>query len=154
MAELAWGWYLICSVLFDRLCPKGIMVPWADMDRLPMEHPMAEERDPRGQFIRFRFVTIGKANSLTEHDDLTGDPAGVSEMQGVWQALACVLLWKLAKDGITITPSDRARLPHDRILLGRPLGDALELLYVPRQEAERIRQWEKFNVGKSILERA
>lgn len=113
---------------------------------------MIEERTVN--HVRFRWVSIEEARRIRDHDALTGERAGVSEMQGRWQKLACVLLWKLAKDGISLTVADRANVPADQVLLQQGHANDLELRFVPRGEAQAIARFEAFHEGKSILERA
>ena len=64
-----------------------------------------------------------------------------------------MLLWKFAKDGVTaLTELDRAAVPPHLTLLQRGYRDGIELLWVTRREAERIRRFEQDNEGKNVAE--
>jgi hypothetical protein len=149
--EISWGWPEITCVLMWRLAPNGVIIRRKDLGALPPERVLIENRSEKS--IRFWFATIREAERIREPILEGGRPkATVSELQGRWQKLAVVLLWKLAKDGIVLTQSDRDRLPGDKTLLAHGHEQDIEYRFVHRREAQRIAQWERDNEGKMVLE--
>jgi hypothetical protein len=152
--ELNWDWPQICCVLMWRLAPAGVTVSRADLHALPMELVLIVRREP--SLIAFTWVTVEEAQRLRGVIALLArtpdDWAGVEPVMGRWQKLSSVLLWKLAKDGVTLTPNDLEALPKDRVLLAEGHADDIEYRFVPRPEAERIRKRESDSEGRNVLE--
>jgi hypothetical protein len=146
------GWPEVFCILVWRLAPGGVIFTRRDLGRLPMDRVLLEDR--RETEIRFTWITLEDAQERAKPVNALQEKAGVSEMQGRWQKLGCVLLWKLAKSGCTITHMDRNAVPADRQLLLHAHADDLEYRFVPHAEAKRIADWERFNEGRSIVERA
>lgn len=153
MSELAWDWHQISVALMWRKCPNGLVITRKDLGELPRERVLVDDRDEAGTEIRFRFVPLKVAEAMRPKILLaTGKKAGVGQLQGRWQKIGVVVLWKLCRDGITLTPKDLEAVPKDRILLMHGHADDLELRFVPRDEAARIQRWERDNEGKQVLE--
>jgi hypothetical protein len=149
MTELAWDWSLIARVLFWRLAPRGTTITRKDLHALPMDKVLIEDREPT--CIRLRFVTLAEAERLRTQMAAVGQKATVSEMQGRWQKIAMVLLWKLAKDGITLTPADLSAVPDDQMLLAHGHANDIEYRFLPIMEALAIAKHEKDNEGRILL---
>lgn len=151
MAELMWGWPEVCTVLMWRLAPKGVVITRRDLGRLPMDRVLLEDRSESA--IRLSWITIEEAQRRAKPVDPLAEPAGVSELQGRWQKIAVVLMWKLAKMGVTLTQADRNALPADQMLLAHGHADDIEYRFVPRAEAYALTQVEKEQEGRLIIER-
>lgn len=149
-AELAWDWPEIAVVLVQKLAPDGVVVTRRDLGQLPMDRVLIEDR--RSDRIIFQWVAIAEAQRMSKPLAEGGRKAGIVQLQGRWQKLAVVLLWKLAKEGCVLMRYDRDAVPADKILLARGHKNDLEYRFVPRGEAKRIQKWERDNEGKIILE--
>jgi len=152
IGEIAWDWAEIAVVLMWKLCPQGMILTRADMGRLPQDRVMIEERTP--DQIRFRWMRPQDARAhATRLKKATGERAGVSQLQGRWQKLGVVLLWKLTRDeGVILTRADREALPADKKMLTRGTHDAVEFRFIPTAEAIAIAKWERDNEGKIVVE--
>lgn len=151
--EVSWGWPQICVALMWRLAPAGVVITRADLRALPMERVLLEDR--RAEEMIFSWIPLSQAKARLKPSAVEkfGERSTVSELQGRWQKIACVLLWKLARDGITLTPADLAAVPSHLILLAHGHADDIEYRFVPRDEAKRIQDWERENEGRIILEK-
>jgi hypothetical protein len=152
VGEIAWDWAEIAVVMMWKLCPKGLVLTRADMGRLPQDRVMIEDRGVDD--IRFRWMRPQDARAYaTRLKKATGERAGVSQLQGRWQKLGVVLLWKLTRDeGLVLTRADRTAVPGDQKLLTRGTHDAVEFRFIPTAEAIRIAKWERDNEGKIVVE--
>lgn len=154
MTELAWDWPEIAVVLMWKLAPGGCVITRKDLARLPMDRVLVEDRSDRE--IRFSWVTPQEAQRRA--GNMPGatvqgqEKASVSQLQGRWQKIAVVLLWKLAKDGCRLTRWDRDQVPVDKTLLAHGHAQDIEYRFVPRAEAERVAKWERDNEGKTVVE--
>lgn len=149
--ELNWGWPEIAVVLVQKLAPEGVVVTRKDLGGLPMDRVLVEER--LSDRIIYRWMRPEDAKAHTRRlKEKTGEKAGVSQLQGRWQKLAIVLLWKLAKDGCVLMRYDRDAVPADKVLLAHGHKEDIEYRFVARAEAARIQTWEKDNEGKIVLE--
>jgi hypothetical protein len=142
MTELNWDWSVIAVVLIHRVAPQGLTLTRHDLHELPMERVLLEDRHPHE--IRFSWVTLQAAQSRAATIAM-GRPRGVpkasvSQLQGRWQKIGCVLLWKFCKDGIILTERDRDALPTDRVLLAHGHENDIELRFAPRSEAVAIQK--------------
>jgi hypothetical protein len=151
MAEIAWGWPEIAVVLMWRLAPKGVVITRRDLGRLPVDRVLLEDR--RETEIRLTWISIEEAQARTKPLTVAHEKASVSELQGRWQKIAVVLLWKLAKNGVTLTQADREAVPADQRLLAHGHADDIEYRFVPHAEAVRIERFERDNEGRIITER-
>lgn len=140
-----WDWPEIAVVLMWKLAPEGVVITRKDLARLPQDLVLVEDRT--ADEIRFSWETVSMAQKLTE-----AVSSSVSTLEGRWQKIAVVLMWKLAKDGVTLTQWDRDQIPHGKTLLAHGHAQDIEYRFVPRLEAERIAAWEREHEGKSILE--
>lgn len=150
--ELNWPWSTITAVIVWKLAPKGVILTKMDLYALPEDRVLAHDREV--DCNRFRWVTLLEKECELNPVPGTKPPASNSFLDGRWQKTAVVLLWKLAKDGLTLTPQDRADVPGHLMLDTRALSepsDAVELRFVPREQAARIIAWEKDNEGRIVL---
>jgi hypothetical protein len=136
MNEIAWDWPEIVCVLMWKLAPKGVVITRKDLAALPIDRVLKYDR--LADRMIFRFVPP--------------QPGPFEELQGRWQKIAVVLLWKLAKDGVTLGQWDRDTVPADKTLLAHGHEQDIEYRFVQRAEAIRIAKWEKDNEGKMVLE--
>lgn len=153
MRELNWGWPEITCILINRLAPTGMVITRKDLGALPQDRVLKEWRREDGTAIEYSWISLAEAErirpKILKH---TGEKMGVMQVSGRWQKCASVILWKLARDGITLKPSDRDALPAGKILKMHGHAQDLELLWVNRDEARRIAAWELDNEGKKIVE--
>lgn len=151
MGEIAWDWPEVTCVLMWRLAPQGVIIRRKDLGVLPQDRVMVENRTVAS--LRLWFATLDEAQRIRDPIILGGRArATVSELQGRWQKIAVVLLWKLSKDGIVLTQKDRDVMPADKILLAHGHANDIEYRFTPRVEAIRIQKFERENEGKQILE--
>jgi hypothetical protein len=148
--EIAWDWPEISCVLMWVLAPNGVVITRKDLGGLPIDRVLIEDRSPTA--IRFSWMTPEQARRLSQRQSRKGEKASVSQLQGRWQKIVVVLLWKLAKDGCVLTQSDRDRVPADKTLLAHGHEHEIEYRFVPRAEAIRIAKWERDNEGKIVME--
>lgn len=148
--ELTWNWDEISVVLFWRLAPNGITITRKDLAALPMERVLLEDR--RETEICFTWITLDEAKLRHKPMDPLKEAATVDQVEGRWQKIACVLLWKMAKDGITINLTDRSCVPTDRILMASGHANDIEYRFLPRSEAAAIQKQERDHRGKIIME--
>lgn len=145
------NWPEIAVTLMWKLAPAGVVIIRKDLASLPQDRVLIDERDATS--VRFSWMTPEAARlhakRLKQH---TGEKAGVSQLQGRWQKIAVVLLWKLAKDGVMLGQTDRDAVPAHLTLLAHGHEQDIEYRFVPRSEAQRIARWEKDNEGKTIVE--
>lgn len=149
-AEISWDWPEIAVVLLCKLAPEGVVVTRKDLGALPADRVLIEER--LVDRINYHWASIKQAEAMRKPLALKGEKAGVVQLQGRWQKLAVVLLWKLAKDGCTLMRYDRDAVPADKVLMAHGHKDDIEYRLIPRAEAERIQKWEKDNEGRIIVE--
>lgn len=152
MSELNWGWPEIAVTLMWRLSPKGLIITRRDLGRLPMDRVLLEDR--RETEIQFSWIDIHEAQARTRPSTALHQKATVSELQGRWQKIAVVLMWKLAPKGVTLTQWDRNQVPADRKLLAEGHANDIQYRFIPTQEAEAIYKRERDSEGKIILEKA
>ena len=134
-----------------KLAPNGVLVTRADLGHLPMDRVLVQERQSDRMILRW--VSLEEAGALRDALATQGEKAGVSQLQGRWMKLACVLLWKLARDQtVVLMQYDRDAIPHDRVLLAEGHAHDIEYRFVSRVESERISRRERDNDGRIILE--
>jgi hypothetical protein len=123
-----------------------------DLGRLPQDRVLIEERTP--QEIRLSWMRPENARAHSRRlKEATGEKAAVTEIQGRWQKLGVVLLWKLKRDeGYVLTRADRTAVPRNLRLLTRGFQDTVEFRFIPVEEAIQIANWERDNEGKHIVE--
>lgn len=152
--EVRWDWPEIACMLMWRLAPHGVTITRKDLGGLPMDRVLLEERSSEG--IRFEWVTLAEAERRTApgtRSHTNAQPrAGVSQLQGRWQKIGVVLMWKLARDGITLTHGDREAVPKDQQLLAHGYKSAIKYRFVTRTEAVRIVTFDRENEGRIIME--
>lgn len=151
MSEISWGWPEIACILVWRLAPDGLTITRRDLGSLPMDRVLLEDR--RETEIVFRWISLQEAERRTDKKLELGSRASVSKLDGRWQKIACVVIWKLARDGIVLTLQDRSRLPADKQLLMHGHAQDLELRFLPHAQAAAIAKWERDNEGRIIVER-
>ena len=147
--ELSWDWPTIACVLMWKLAPDGVVITRKDLGALPQDRVMLDER--LGATLKLSFVTVKQATLIRELLAKQSS-VGVSTLDGRWQKIAVVLLWKLRKGGITLTESDRAQVPHDKTILAHGHRDGVEFRFMPKSEATRLTAWDRDNEQKLIKE--
>jgi hypothetical protein len=150
MRELEWDWAKIASTLLWKLAPGGVVLFPHELAALPHDRVLLEERLP--DRINLTFITLEEAHSRT-HAANPQMRATTDKMTGRWRQIACVLLWKLAKKGVTIAEYDANAVPSDLILMtaGHALG--VEWQFIPRAQAAKERLLAFEREGKDIMER-
>jgi hypothetical protein len=151
MSELNWDWPEIAVMLVQKLAPGGVVVTRQDLGSLPMDRVPVEERLEDRITYRWMCPADAKAHAKRIRQK-TGEKVGLQQLQGRWQKLAFVLLWKLAKDGCVLMNYDRDAVPADKVLMAHGHKDDIEYRFVPRAEAARIQKWEKEHEGKTVME--
>jgi len=152
MTEIGWDWPEIAIILMWRLAPKGVVITRRDLGRLPMDRVLLEDRRPAE--LHLRWITLAEAQSRTQPKNVLEEKASVSELQGRWQKLAVVLMWKFAQAGIVLTESDRQAVPNGQEILTRGFKDDIEFRFAPRTETAKIEQAANENDGTIIREKA
>ena len=138
-----------------RLAPTGCKVTRKDLGGLPMDRVLVY--DLNGGTIAFSWITLPAMQRRVAAGAASGDPddkVGLEQLQGRWMKLASVLLWKLAKDGLTLTQADFEAVPADTQLLAQGTADAILYRFLPHAEAARIAARDRDNTGKLLIERA
>lgn len=143
-----WSWTEIFIVAMARLAPKGMELNPDDVVALPLERVLIDHRGPRA--ITFTWVSIEEANGIALRERLKGDPASKSELQGRYQKLTVLLLWKLAKDGITLTEADSALIPDGKFLF----EDGIEYKWLPVAEGMALRKRIQEHEGRDAVKKA
>lgn len=148
LPELAWDWPEVCCILMWKLKPMGCTLTRRDLARLPRDRVLIEKRT--SDRITYRFGTFAQAEAAARAEIAeSGNKAGLEEAQGRWQKLACVLLWKFAKDGATVlTEWDRGAIPAHLTLLQSGFKDDVELRFVTRLEAARLQKFHEEHEGR------
>jgi hypothetical protein len=138
--ELTWDYEVIATVLLWKYARKGLVVRLKDLGSLPFDRVLNEYRAEDGTHIRLSFVPIEEAEKLRNAIPVaTGQKVGVSEMQGRWQKMATVALWKLKRDKpVVLTEADRLAVPHDRLLLIEGFKDDVLLHFVNKFQARKM----------------
>ncbi len=151
MGELAWDWPEITTVLMWKLAPAGVVITRRDLGALPLDRVLIHERLSDRMIFTWMTPEAAQAHSKALKTQ-RGEKAGLVQLQGRWQKIAVVLLWKLAKDGVTLGIWDRDTVPTDKVLLAHGHAQDIEYRFETRAEAQRIARWEKDNEGKVVLE--
>lgn len=143
---IAWTWPQIASVLFWKLAPRGVVLTRQDLGALPQDRVLIDARFT--DRIRLAFVDLEEAQAMRD-----GLPdVALSTLDGRWQKIAVVLLWKLRKGGITLVESDRAQVPHDRTILAHGHAQGIEFRWMPKSEATRLTAWDREHEQRLIHE--
>lgn len=115
------------------------------------DHVAGINRGVLGIEIEVQPVTIrpvGQAHPPAP-EVLNPDSPMLQQLDGHWQRLAAVLVWKLAKDGVTLTLDDLAQFPQDMVLLTHGHKDSIEYKLVTREAAERIAAHDRAQRGRA-----
>lgn len=150
LRELDWTWTEIAVTLMWRLAPNGVVITRKDLAALPQDLVLIEDRSPHA--ISFSWVKVETAMAMRKPLAEGGRKAGLSQLQGRWMKIAVTLLWKLAKDGIVLTPLDRSAVPADKQLMAHGHAQDIEYRFLPHAEAAAIAKRERDNEGRIILE--
>lgn len=151
--KFVWTWPRIACALMWRLAPQGCKVTRKDLGSLPMDRVLVDDR--KASEIRFSWLPTEGMKPRVDAGAATGRPedrVGVSELQGRWMKLATVLLWKLARDGLTLSPRDFEAVPAHLQLLAEGHADCIEYRFLPHAQAAAIARREADNEGKIIVE--
>jgi hypothetical protein len=137
--ELAWGWPTIAAVLMWKLAPQGVRLQRRDLGALPIDRVLLEDRQVDRIVLTWIDLTEAQQRAnRTPGIDRRGERASVEQLGGRWQKLAVALLWKLAREGVTLTSWDLAQLPLDRVLLAEGHEHDIEFRFVSRADSKRI----------------
>lgn len=152
--EVKWTWPQIAVALMWRFAPDGTIVRRRDLAGLPADRVLLEDRRP--DRIEFSWVKIEEAQRRAHSLAIPGkaeERATVSEMQGRWQKMAVVLLWKFTRGStIALRELDLSAVPADKVLLAEGHEHDIEYRFCPRTEAQVIAKREKDNEGRIITE--
>ena len=150
-AELTWTVAEVCVVLLWKLRPKGLKLSKKDLGSLPVDRVLIEER--LTDRIIYRWESVDSTLFENANRALAGqEKPGLYEAQGRYMKLLGVLLWKLAKDGITLGTWDREAVPADKVLRMDGTADRVIYSFVTRRDAERLSKGEKEHQGLDIVE--
>ena len=64
----------------------------------------------------------------------------MKEISWGWPEIACVLMWKLAPEGVVLTRKDLGRLPQDRVLVDDRDSKQIRFSFIGVEAAERLRR--------------
>jgi hypothetical protein len=144
------NWESIACALLWKLAPGGVVLTRQDLGALPFDRVLIDDRH-NGR-IRLTFVTVSEAMRIRGGLAEAKTPAGVSSLEGRWEKIAVVMLWKLQKHGVTITSWDLKAVPHDKTILASGHADGVEFRFMPRSEASRLTAWDREHEGRLIHE--
>lgn len=131
MSELTWDWETIATALMWKCAPKGVVITRKDLSSLPPDRVLVDYRDPQGTHIKLSFPTVAEAIKLRDAG------ASLSELQGRWQKMATVALWKLKRTvPVILRTSDLA--PADRLLLLEGFKQDVLVHFVNRHQARKM----------------
>lgn len=150
MKELNWNWETITTTMLWKLTPGGLVLFKSDLSSLPHDRVLLEER--LTDRINLSFITLKEAYART-HAEKAEVRATTDQMRGRWRQIACIMAWKIAKEGVTLTEQDRQAVPGDLILMtaGHPLGVEWQFIHRTVAHKQRMQAWE--HEGKEIMER-
>ncbi len=82
---------------------------------------------------------------------INADSAVLQQLEGQWQKMLTLVVWKLANNGIHITSEDMTKFAVDpkNILLTHGHYDSFEFKMVTREDAERLADHDKTQHGHS-----
>ena len=149
LRKMASDWEKVAAIALAQLAPgaAGVVLTRADMAALPVDRVLVVDEFP--DRLEYRWLTPAQAQRIRDRSPGT---TGVSRLEGRWDKLVAVLLWKLAEKGFTIRPGAWAAVPADQTLLIRGFREHVELRFVPLAEAQAMDAWEKEYEGKIITE--
>lgn len=75
------------------------------------------------------------------------EAAILQQVDGHWQKLAALLVWKLAKTGVTLTEKEISEFPPDLVLLTHGHKDSIEFKMVTQDEAQRLAEYDAAQAG-------
>jgi hypothetical protein len=133
LTELAWSWQQIAITLIWKLKPQGLVLFPQDLS-LPRDRVMLEER--LQDRINLTFITLKEATMRTHAKP--AQRATTDKLSGRWQQIAAVMLWKLAKKGVTLTEMDRSGVPAGLELLTSGHPDGVEWRFLPKRDALKM----------------
>lgn len=149
--ELRWTIAEVCVILLWKLRPRGLKLSKKDLGGLPLDRVLVEER--LADRIIYRWETPEKMQvENAMRFAATGEKANLYEAQGRYMKLLGVLLWKLAKDGITLVPADRDAVPANQVLVMDGTRDRVIYSFVSRATAERMARKAEVHEGREIVE--
>lgn len=133
MSEVAWDWPKIASMLLWKLAPRGTVLTRKDLGALPQDRVLITER--LSSRLVISFVPLAQAMRIRQALSTTPTPAGLSTLEGRWEKIAVVMLWKLKKSGVTLTQWDHDCVPNDRQILAHGHRDGVEFRFMPNKDA-------------------
>lgn len=149
--ELTWTIAEVCVVLLWKLRPRGLKLTRKDLGGLPRDRVLVEER--LVDRLIYRWVPVESVIFENAQRVLAGqEKPGLYEAQGRYMKLLGVILWKLAKDGITLGTADRDAVPADKVLRIDGTADRVIYSFISRPDADRLSRTEKDHRGLDIVE--
>lgn len=150
--ELTWTIAEITLLLIWKFRgAKGLKLTRKDLGGLPRDRVLVEER--LVDRIIYRWVKTEAVVMENAQRVLAGqEKPGLYEAQGRYMKLLGVLLWKLAKDGITLGQTDRDAVPTDKVLHIAGTADRVIYSFISRQDADRMSRADKEHQGLDIVE--
>lgn len=145
-------WVGIACLCVYQLAGGEATITRKDLGALPMDRVLWLETTDDGERVHFSWLkpAVAATNARLVAIKTGGkDRTGVSELQGHYEKIACVLLWRFARDGCVLTARDRDDLPSDQVMLTYAHGDTVELRFVKRAEAARIQRVEQ-SLGRIV----
>lgn len=150
-AELTWTIAEVFVILLWKLRPRGLKLSKKDLGAVPVERVLVEER--LTDRLIYRWVPVTEILFENANRALAGqEKPNLYEAQGRYMKLLGVVLWKLAKDGITLGQSDRDAVPVDKVLRMDGTADRVIYSFVSRADAQRLSAGEKTHTGLDIVE--
>ena len=151
-AELTWTIAEVTVILLWKLRPLGLILTRRDLGGIPQDRVLVEER--LTDRIIYRWVKIDAVIAENAARVLTAkqEKPGLYEAQGRYMKLLGVLLWKLARDGITLVQNDRDSVPNDKVVHIAGTADRVIYSFISRQDAARMQAQSETHEGLSIAE--
>lgn len=165
--------------LFDQLVHRGLMqasdIHLVTKAKGTVEgNPLAvlafKVKTPAGQVRVAQAVTTVKllqqafAGLFDRYGNLMGKDVKVrdynpgatinAQLNGQWQQLMAVLVWKLAKDGVTLTAAEIGEYAYlsqrgDAVLMTYGHTDSIELKTVSAEQARELATYDQSQVGRA-----
>lgn len=93
-------------------------------------------------------MATGGPQELLE-SELGMDAPILGQVEGHWHKLMALVVWKLAKDGVTITAEDMTTFPEGYSLLTHGKLDGITLKVVSPEQAATIREYNQTQKGSA-----
>ena len=145
--EICWNWAQIFIVLMAKLAPVGVEINPDDVVALPMDKVLSVHRD--AEAVTLSWVGIADAHAMTNPIiEVPGaEKPSVSQLQGRYMKLACILAHKLAPNGIRLTQADADLIPEGQFVF----EDGIEYKWLPVAQGLALRRRERDNEGRERI---